>query len=1102
MPFLGKQYKFTHFATVSNLPIARKRGHIYKELKSHYPQAYPMVFLFQSYSRKRQGEGASVSPTALIKSISAQIEADEKLLFDYYQNYSLRTPDAISELSKKMENLYETLALLRNSSDFSSLSKNDYALVLRGLAFCHEIIPRVRMAYEESGIKGDETEMDKLDAIWREIESTFPTGTITKFDAKKLSSDATQYGFTEMAAKPSSSEQQNYSDYASHYLRFSSLLEYAYVKDAQGGLHFALDSLDTLNYITDALDKAQKTGSSNLTIAYLPSQEAAGLFMQYLQQVPYMDFGRKGTVLKIWQPGTLNAVMMVCDYDETRDEKYLGPAIYPLPEEKPPEQHEPNIFVKKYESIEERTSKMKNQPTDMPVEQMKAEKENSDNSNRADLGYGSFDRFEYGRNYVGKNVPTLEEAMAHSRVILHTLALDLGYNPDATDAATKKRKYDSLEDFLASKDGLAFLSDLKTKLLTVEGRATLEKWTDAAYNKNSSLATERAGILLDAINEIISDALYDSSKTKKENAEFISRYTLEAQTKGTVVVPWGEEGRATLTKYMNFLWNTGNEEGSGEYLSATEQERGYARKLYDILTGSAITKSQDESGNAYYYVSNYDQAKKFWSRMPSDPTTKGEKSDPQGLRYEGDVPTTETERMGKFFVKMLEYGFSRGAGVACDMDVQIKLHIDSPDKTEPGKETKVNFTVGYNVDGADREYLSSSNGRLRVYLKLSDGTVRELEDNEITYDSEKKVYTATFISPDKDFVIAADANRQELHSGWVWKTVAAEKKKLSYNYPLIVVGDEKAMAGDTVPLQVDVSKINIKFDKNLNEITTQTPADALLAFGLTVGGSSIAKYFFTPDENVDVRRVDAYNLGVESIAVDRDLYYDGALKYTKEQLIKMLKDGVVAISVGEGSKKRWFTLDGRFKIDETNEGKFYIARTKIELPGLFVDGDKIKSSSKSYYRSDAVITSQERNDIPANEDIETVYRLLTPKALVLPPKTQENVKMGGETYSRDDLVKFAKEGVIAFVEDETYTLEGKKYNIVTVYLINGQKVGPLSNVLAGIAWFPGLLSFHKTSGSITSTVQVHVPDIEGISGDKPDNVICYGRTKDKGTVER
>src|SRR3989344_223637 len=204
----------------------------------------------------------------------------------------------------------------------------------------------------------------------------------------------------------------------------------------------------------------------------------------------------------------------------------------------------------------------------------------------------------------------------------------------------------------------------------------------------------------------------------------------------------------------------------------------------------------------------------------------------------------------------------------------------------------------------------------------------------------------------------------------------------------------------------------------------------------------------------------------------------------------MLKEGVVVINVGEGDGKRWFTLDGRFEIAE-RDGKFKLSGTNVELPGISADGNNLKSGSKVYFRGEALITSRKPNEVPATEDMEVLSRLLTPGALVLPQKNKEEMKIGDQTYSRDELLKFAEQGVIAFVENESYKFEGKTYEIATVYLINGQKVGPLSNMLAGVGWFPGLLSYHKTSGSISTEVPVHVPDIEGFSGERPLKVICY-----------
>ena len=137
----------------------------------------------------------------------------------------------------------------------------------------------------------------------------------------------------------------------------------------------------------------------------------------------------------------------------------------------------------------------------------------------------------------------------------------------------------------------------------------------------------------------------------------------------------------------------------------------------------------------------------FICRMPGDPT--GGSHNALGMRYEGLDPNQSdpVQMMGNMFVRMLEYDFSRSAGLKGSLNVDLKLNITNTPKTsEPNKETKVEFTVGYKVNEKDRDYLETENDRLRVYLKLSDGTVRELSENEVAYDEEKKVYVASFVS--------------------------------------------------------------------------------------------------------------------------------------------------------------------------------------------------------------------------------------------------------------------------------------------------------------------------------------------------------------------
>jgi len=88
------------------------------------------------------------------------------------------------------------------------------------------------------------------------------------------------------------------------------------------------------------------------------------------------------------------------------------------------------------------------------------------------------------------------------------------------------------------------------------------------------------------------------------------------------------------------------------------------------------------------------------------------------------------------------------------------------------------------------------------------------------------------------------------------------------------------------------------------------------------------------------------------------------------------------------------------------------------------------------------------------------------------------------------------------VENETMKYNGKDIEVAMVYRLDGTKIGPLSTVLKGIGFLPGMLYYHQTTGSPTFDVPIRIPDLEGITGEVADKILCYGKARNPGEIKR
>ncbi|MCX6772165.1 MAG: hypothetical protein NTV88_00125, partial [Candidatus Micrarchaeota archaeon] len=1003
-----------------------------------------MMFLFDVYRSQ------TLSANTLLKSINAQIEQLEKDLFAAYQKTNMRDASKIRELSKSLVDLYSYLATIRNSSEYSSLGKTDQQLVLRGFAFCHEAIDKLGAAYlgaKQSPSFSDDTlevEIKKLNLISQEIESIYPVPNSTKADQKKLSDGLKNASLPELTIKASTSEKLDFSDELWHYTFFTSLLDYAYRTNPENQSVFVLDSVETLIYLTHALEKARKKGASDLTTVYFKSAEYAKLFKEYVESLPYATFNGKETRIALvgseWGQGTPNAVILRCGFDERRTEKEVGSSHYPLPEEVAITKTE-NIFTKEYKTnIDSENTFQKSQEMDAALLEMDKKEENLEAKNGGDVTSKTRLAYEYGNHYVGANAPSLANTSQSAYTILRTKAIELGYRIKTT-----------LEEFLPTEEGLRFLSEPEVKNLVIEGRATLEDNSSRGYKNNTRLSQERANMLREAIMDIIKGSI---------SQEQMGKYMPDIQTQTNVVSMWGTEGVPTMTKYMFFLKRMGYDEQSPDYLNATDSERKYARAVYNILLGnyadeslselqgtsfmrklskysgrtSAVSESKDENGNAYYYVNNDALMRLFICRMPGDPT--GGSHNALGMRFEGHDPSEGVQQMGAMFVRMLEYDFSRSAGLVGGLNADLDLKIMSTPKTsEPNKETKVEFSVGYKVNGTDRDYLETENDKLRVYVRKSDGTHYQLSDNEVSYDEKKKVYVATFIAPDKDFTVFADVNRQELSSGYVWKKMKVETFEIWK--PFVEAKNAHGLPGTYENLPFTAYK-KVYEDENDAEPKRTEGVSTRIAFGVRLKGDGKPKYFETPGEiklsEELVYRLNSKNIGEilnkspsgaeknqdQIVIVDRGLVVEGKT-YSGDQLVALAKSGVVAIKAKNfQAADIWISLDGAITVNPE---------------GLTEKDGFLYSKKADYSLRDVLQTapSTEKNiifpAIKSGSEMST-ERSHIKRSILLP---ENDVMIGDEKYSARKIRNLAKEHIIAIVANKV--ADGK--TIATVYDLNG-----------------------------------------------------------------